>query len=200
MTITDTRETTIETTPNRGRPRSHEAKEAILLSFVEAVREQGYAKVSIDAVAKSAGVSRSTIYRWYDDKAAIALDAAKQVAIEKFEHKLKGDFEVDLRRFLTSTFATANDLGQLFTALMAEAQANKKFAKLVWDEFSSIRRQTVSEIITPKQQKQKSNDISTEFILDMIFGSIWYRLMSGHAPLNKVFLNELIAATKLLIK
>ena len=59
----------------RGRPRSEARKQAILQAAFELLGERGLAATSMDAVAERAGVSKATIYRWWDSKELLALDA-----------------------------------------------------------------------------------------------------------------------------
>ena len=59
----------------RGRPRSEARKQAILRAAFELLGEHGLAATSMDAVADRAGVSKATIYRWWDSKELLALDA-----------------------------------------------------------------------------------------------------------------------------
>src|ERR1700732_3154543 len=60
--------------PQRGRPRSVKAHQAILEASAELLLEKGLAAVSMDAVAARAGVSKATIYRWWPTKETLALD------------------------------------------------------------------------------------------------------------------------------
>ena len=59
----------------RGRPRSEARKQAILQAAFELLGEHGLDATSMDAVADRAGVSKATIYRWWDSKELLALDA-----------------------------------------------------------------------------------------------------------------------------
>ncbi len=180
----------------RGRPRSSEARQAILSAFTHAVRTRGYSKTSIDQLSKQSGVSRSTIYRWYPEKVDIALDAAADTAKNARDVPLTGDMDADLERHFKYTFEAANTLGQLFTAMMAEAQSQPEFSERVWKEFSSLRREYLRRILL--QNAQSNKDI--ELIMDMIFGAVWYRMMSAHAPLDASFSGALIQKIKILLK
>jgi AcrR family transcriptional regulator len=59
-----------------GRPRSRQSQAAILAATLESLREIGYQRLTIQGVARRAGVSKATIYRWWPTKAALVLEAA----------------------------------------------------------------------------------------------------------------------------
>ena len=185
--------------PSRGRPRSEEGRVAILQAFVDLSREQGYEKVSIDAVAKRAGVSRSTIYRWYKDKREIVVDASVDLVGNSGFSGATGNFSDDINSFFSATFVTANDIGQLFTAMMAEAQADSDFANTVWRRYSAPRREALRLVILQAPGAGEVGAEGMEFMLDMLFGAIWYRMMSKHSPLDLNFQQELIKTIKTLI-
>ncbi|TYB70901.1 TetR/AcrR family transcriptional regulator [Nonomuraea sp. PA05] len=60
---------TAERTP--GRPRSQEADLAILSAALDLLIEHGAAQLSIEQVARRAGVTRATVYRRFADKTAL---------------------------------------------------------------------------------------------------------------------------------
>ncbi|MBB6522671.1 TetR/AcrR family transcriptional regulator [Pseudoteredinibacter isoporae] len=184
----------------RGRPRSEEVRRAVLDAFVAAAAEEGYERVSIDAVAKSAGVSRSTIYRWYKDKRELLLDASVDIVKGNAFELSDGDFQSLLSRFLKDTFATANHLGQLFTAMMAEAQADEIFAQEVWQRYAKPRRQLLLSILARHPEVYRLSEERIEFILDILFGAIWYRMMSHHAPLDEAFAQQLLITLDQLLR
>lgn len=59
----------------------------------------GYDQLSIDAIAKEAGVSRPTVYRRWPSKAHVVFDAAFADGVDAVLED-SGDFETDLRRFI----------------------------------------------------------------------------------------------------
>ena len=64
-----------ESTPSRGRPRSEKARKAILAAAMQRLLDHGLHAMSMDDVARDAGVSKATIYRWWPSKERLALDA-----------------------------------------------------------------------------------------------------------------------------
>ena len=61
--------------PPRGRPRSPEAKTAILRAARALLAEGGPAAVTMEGVAARAGVGKPTVYRWWPDRHAVAMAA-----------------------------------------------------------------------------------------------------------------------------
>jgi AcrR family transcriptional regulator len=59
----------------RGRPRSEVARQAILDATKTLLETATVRELTIEAIAKKAGVGKSTIYRWWPRKAAIVIDA-----------------------------------------------------------------------------------------------------------------------------
>jgi Bacterial regulatory proteins, tetR family len=59
----------------RGRPRSEECRDAVLAAAMELMREDDLRKASIDRIAQRSGVSKATIYKWWPNRTAVAIDA-----------------------------------------------------------------------------------------------------------------------------
>ena len=59
-----------------GRPRSEESHKAILQAAYDLLDETGFSRFTFERVAARAGVSRSTIYRWWSSKGALAMESA----------------------------------------------------------------------------------------------------------------------------
>ena len=65
----------IETAAKAGRPRSTKSRKSILEATRKLLTHQTMNELSIEAIAKKAGVGKTTIYRWWPNKAAVAMDA-----------------------------------------------------------------------------------------------------------------------------
>ena len=66
--------------------------------------------------------------------------------------------------------------------------------------FSPVRRKTLITILQCATESDASRKVEHEIILDMVFGAIGYRLISGHAPLDRRFQKELLNAINILLK
>jgi AcrR family transcriptional regulator len=119
-------------TPRRGRPRSEKARAAILEAAVELLLDQGIARMSMDAVAEQAGVSKATIYRWWKSKESLALDALLEWAAAGLEDHDTGSLRGDL---LATVLPWVREVrrrpfGRAIAALVAQAQSDPHFAEI----------------------------------------------------------------------
>ncbi len=67
--------------------------------------EVGYDQVSMESIARAAGVSRPTIYRRWPSKAHVVFEAAFGTAADPDLVSRTGDFDTDLREFVRRTVA-----------------------------------------------------------------------------------------------
>jgi AcrR family transcriptional regulator len=62
-----------------GRPRRAEVDDAVRAATVRLVGSQGYAGTTLDQIARAASVAKTTVYRRWESKAELALDALVEV-------------------------------------------------------------------------------------------------------------------------
>ena len=63
------------TTQSKGRPRSEKSRKNILKATNSLLLHKSVQELSIEAIAKKAKVGKTTIYRWWPNKAAVVMDA-----------------------------------------------------------------------------------------------------------------------------
>jgi AcrR family transcriptional regulator len=81
----------------RGRPRTPGAEDKILAAALEEYGERGWSGFTMDAVARRAGVGKSTVYLRWHDKDALLTDAVINRGLE-LSAVDTGTFEGDLRQ------------------------------------------------------------------------------------------------------
>ena len=191
-------ETTAKTRP-RGRPRSAKAQKAILATAIEVLLEKGLRAMSMDDVAKRAGVSKATIYRWWASKELLALDAlateweAPTPSTELDTGSLRGDLLARLHPWLRQL--NQKPYERIIAGLVAQTQTDPEFAKLYREHFIAPRRdETRTLLLRAVDRGEIAADTNLEVTLDLLYGPIYHRLLHRHAPLNDRFAAQVIDA------
>ena len=180
------------TTRSPGRPRSESARRAILGATAELIERSGYGRVTMESIARRAGVSKQTVYRWWPTKAAILLEALNEGAAAISPLRDTGSFETDLRTFLRSTVAGAGRNGRLLAALMAEAQFDEDLAEAFRTGFLARRREILRELLDRgRGSGELAATAELDFLVELVFGMLWYRILAQNRPLNRAFADRL---------
>ena len=162
------------------------------------LQNDGYAALNIEAIAARAGVSKQTIYRWWNSAAFIVLEALTadmqaQETVAPDTGSLKGDLQELVRPMVR---ALAQRRGPVFKALIAEAQADARFAEAFRNSLMETHRETVRAILGRAQLRGETTfDVDVELIADLVYGPVLYRLLNGHGQLDETFAFNLADAT-----
>ncbi|MFI8566056.1 TetR/AcrR family transcriptional regulator [Rhodococcus sp. NPDC078407] len=184
---------TREQLPGRRSARSHRA---VLESALALVREQGYAAVTIDGIASRAGVSKATIYRWWNHKSAILVEAFLTSVHPQIMFPDSGSAREDLVAQATSLARVLSDpvLGSLFVSLLGEARYDPDLATALRDGWQTPRRAAGVEVIERAMARNElPADTDPELVLDGVYGPLYLRLLFGHAPLDEPSLRQIVA-------
>lgn len=160
-----------------GRPRDAGADQAILTAVADLLTEVGFNGLTIDAVAQRAGVGRATIYRRWDTKEQLVLDALtpdRLLTPDPDTGSLRGDL---LAYYLPLTEPDAQQGAiRLMPALAAEAAIDAHLAERL-RSFVAERRSPVARIIERGIDRgEVAADLDVELAIDLLSGSIMYRL------------------------
>ena len=176
-----------------GRPRSERAHRAILQAAIELLESEGFAAVTVEAIAERAEVSKATVYRWWPNRAAVVMDGFLSIVSSEVPFPHTGHAREDIRihmRRLTEAFS--GNLGRTVAALIAEGQADPELAEALRSRWLSVRRTEAKEILELGIERgELREDLDPEVAVDILYGPIYYRMLVGHAPLEEDFANAL---------
>ncbi len=178
---TDNCEKPLKRTP--GRPRSEATRRTILDTVVTLIGQQEYRNVSIDKIAAEARVGKQSIYRWWDSKADLVLEAYTDHSLSGMPPLRKSqdafaDLEVDLAHF----FAFMSDalVAKGVRSLIAEAQLDDGFCKKLYENVHRVRCEALRCIFRHGYELgQFRSDLDEDALAHVIHGAFWYRFLSG---------------------
>src|SRR5436305_1305637 len=177
----------------RGRPRDEVAKARILEASLELLEEQGFANTTMDAVAERAGASKATIYRWWPNKASLLIESLRDEVAHELPfpdtNDLAEDIRLQLRNFVK---LLTGRRGRVFKAFIAAAQNDPEVAA----EFRSVwvrpRRLEAKRVLEHHRVAGRlPNSVDLDLFLDLIYGPMYLRLLSGHDPLTPAFADSI---------
>jgi AcrR family transcriptional regulator len=178
----------------RGRPRSDEARRAILRAARELLDENGPAGLTIEGIAARAGVGKPTIYRWWPDRHAVAMAALMESEGPAVaEHSTRAPLE-SLRKQLAQVVAVfATPVGRTVTAMIASADGDSELAKSFRNHFILARRDEGRDLLLRAIERgDVRRGANVEIALDMIYGALFFRLLMGHARLDETLVKQIL--------
>jgi AcrR family transcriptional regulator len=157
--------------------------------------EEGAAGLTMEAIAKRAGVSKETLYRWWHSKTEVVLDALAERGQRTIPLPDTGTLRGDLRAFLRATVESADPATvRLLHIIAAAAASDESVADQVRDRFLVTRRQDLGRIL---QRAVTRGEITSDYAavaIDLIYGSMWYRLIFRVGHLDHRWADEVAAA------
>ena len=179
--------------PKLGRPRSEESRRAILEAAFRLTQERGYENVTAQMIAQEAGAGKQTLYRWWDSKSAVVLDALAEklrAIIDDEQHDAidKGDLEA----FLLSAVAVMARLGPTYRHLMAQAQSDAALRTALLERLIEPRRNTLRSLLAHRIADEREREAAVA----AVYGAMWYRLLLDE-PLDAELVKRLCMVLKL---
>lgn len=163
--------------PARGRRRDPLTRENVLASTRRILAGQGYDHVTVERVAREAGVSRPTVYRRWPSKAHIVFDAAFQPADSAEILSSTGDFAADLRRFVRAVLEFWREPAVYAAALgiLAERQRDPELSIRAQQLLDKATQAAFTELVHDGvRQGAVPADVDPEFLYDTVVGSAFY--------------------------
>ena len=158
----------------------------MLRATSELMREVGLRAMTTEDIAARSGASKATIYKWWPNKYAVAVEAfLSEMAVESADPDT-GSAREDFRRALRGLihFYTG-EYGRAYAQLVGEAQFDPKIGAELRDHLVGARRELVRAIWDRGVARGELRaDVDPEVAIDLIFGPAMYRLVAGHAPLD----------------
>ena len=180
------------TTQSKGRPRSEKARMNILKATNSLLLHKSVQELSIEAIAKKAKVGKTTIYRWWPNKAAVVMDALiSQPGLAAPLPTPKNNAEAitlqleKLIRMLNSN--NGDTIAQLFSEAQASTEARNIFTGNFLSPLVDALQYSIEQGI---EEKEFRSSLDIKQTIDMLCGPIFFRLMAHPEDLNEDFIKS----------
>jgi AcrR family transcriptional regulator len=178
-----------------GRLRPADIRNRVLDAAYEGVLRDGFRVLTVDAVSAQTGVAKTSIYRRWPNKAAMVMDAfafriGPHISFPKQQDALEG---IRLQ-MLSLARAFRGPAGTMVKALLAEAQFDQELAKAFLKNWLLPRRKAATAALQDAiQSGQLRADLSIPETLDILYGGLYYRLMTGFGAISTTYVETVFA-------
>ncbi|WP_246670177.1 TetR/AcrR family transcriptional regulator [Bradyrhizobium stylosanthis] len=178
-----------------GRPRDLASQRSILSATMSLLQTVSVGDLAIETVARDARVSKATIYRWWDSKGALVIDAFMESHFSNTPMPTAVDPRTAIKRHLTSLAQYfSGRAGKLVVQILCEGHDNNALLAEFNERFAKNRRRLVQETFERGQQEGLFKpDIDAAWAVEMLYSPIYRRLIFGQ-PLDGDFI-ELLCGT-----
>lgn len=161
-----------------GRPRSDQAREAVLQAVDDLLLEEGYAAMTMKGIAERARVSRQTVYRWWSTKAEILFEASVNDAELELAIDPSGDLLIDLTLYVRALarFLASSPAGAAYRALLGEAQHDAAVARML------ASRDVLGEsaqMVIGRAVEANGSAFEADFAAALLVGPTFFWVLSG---------------------
>jgi len=150
--------------------------------------------LSIEAIAREAGVGKTTIYRWWPSKAAVVIDAFMENHLlntpVRYDLPVRDALESHLRALIRQY---AGPAGRLVSQILAEAQYDPETREMFRERFFLDRYQTIIDLVKRGVENGEiSQDVDPALFSEMMYAPVYQRLLMGHRPLRPSLAKALV--------
>ncbi|MFD5102518.1 TetR/AcrR family transcriptional regulator [Streptomyces albidochromogenes] len=187
------------TTPPRRTPAGaavlrEDVTEAIRTAVFEELAAVGYARMSIEGIARRAGVGKTAVYRRWKSKLALVLDLVSAVAAEGLPAPATGSLYGDVRALLEVTAHALRHpvASQVVPDLLVEATRHPEIADAIRAALLDGRHGVAAAVVrdaVARGDLPEGTDVDRA--LDLIVGPLYWRLVVVRSALPAGYLDGL---------
>lgn len=167
---------------------------AIRNAVMNELAEVGYGRLSIEAVARRAGVGKTAIYRRWNNKLEMVLEIVSDVAGRAVPLPDTGSFAGDLQllMMIVSKALQHRIASQIIPDLMAEAARNPQIAQTLQQALRTHQHAVGDKLVGQAVARgELPPDADPELAVDLILGPLYWRLAVARTPISDDYLQKL---------
>ena len=170
--------TSVDKAPSAGRPRDPRIDAAILRATADLLVQIGYSNLTMAAVAKRAGTTKTALYRRWSSKAELVHEAAfpaSPTALETPEGSIAADIHAMIaaaRDVFTSPVVRAA-LPGLIADMAADADLNARVMSRFTGLFDAVRARLGDAV----ERGEVHSDVDPDRLVEVIGGATMLRLL-----------------------
>jgi AcrR family transcriptional regulator len=179
----------------RGRPRSEAVRAAVLSAAADLALAGGPAAATVDAIARRAAVSRTTIYKWWPSAAAIVLEGLLEAVRESITRPPGSTSVEAVTHHVVALNALLADpaTGPVLRNVIAASPSDPAIERALLDQWILPRRAAVAATLHEAVARGELRaNVDVEVTVDALVSPPYYRLVAGMSPLDGDAITRLV--------
>lgn len=175
-------------------PRVERSKAAIVAATVELLVESGVEGLTVDAVAARAHVGKATVYRHWDGRGPLIVDAVTSLVAPAAAPVDTGSLRDDLLACYERMVAACSQppLSAIMPSIVAAAERDPELRRL-FEGFTAARRAPVVAAIRRAQERGDARaDLDVELACDLVAGPVFYKRLLMQDPADVAYVERLV--------
>lgn len=169
-----------------------ELTDAMLTAALDQLEEFGYERLSMDQVARRAGVGKAALYRRWSGKLEMVVDALAGLR-DPLPQKIELDsLEATVCALLNGVldWLQTPRIVRVLPDLIAQAQRQPVLAAIMREQIGGPRRGLAEESLRPWTTADQAGQTTRELALDLLAAPIYWRL-SQQLPVDEGYVDRL---------
>jgi AcrR family transcriptional regulator len=170
-----------------GRKRSETSRQAILQAAFALLEEVGFDRMSIEGVAARAEVGKATIYRWWESRGVLAVEAfltGVEPVIAFHDTGSAQDDMVAQMQALAQLYR--GPTGRFVREMIGASQSDPAMRNAFHDRFLAPRREAARAVFRRGQAAGEfRSGIDADAAIDALYSPIYYRLLASDGPIDE---------------
>jgi AcrR family transcriptional regulator len=162
-----------------GRPRSEKTRKAILKAAFTLLKRDGFDGISAQHIAEEARVSTATLYRWWDSKQAILLDAYLETTREILPYGKRGSPLARLKRYTVRIAEFLNsENGRVFLRLLMAIQESPALHRAFYEKVFVPRRAEGCAVVREAMEAEElPRSVDPDLMISMLTAPLIMRAL-----------------------
>ncbi len=153
----------------------------------------GYDRLSMDAVARRAGVGKAALYRRWRSKEAMVVALVTAVDIEIVDTTDQGSLRADVRSYFEQAHALLRRplVTRILPELYAEVSRDTELAAAIRSTVLARKRSSIGKLLERARDRgELRTRVGAELAFDLMIGPIYWRAVISRHPIDAAEIDE----------